>query len=195
MKKVLTAALLLLGAGSAALAALPTPRPYSGCGVLILKEGTGWPLESIALYQEPGVQRVAETRPQALPRLSGDDAEPLLAASERRGDWVRVALDEAGRQGWLAKARGWEYREWRDFLPGRTVRLLPGLKKEWYQLRLAPGGDASAAPPLSRDREVRVLEVEKEWARIETPAGWLRWRDPDGRLTVSLKYDTKQKNH
>ncbi|MBJ6799550.1 SH3 domain-containing protein [Geomonas propionica] len=187
MKRVLTAALLLFGAGSAALAALPAPRPFSGCGVLILKQEAGWQPESVALYQEPGMLRVAETTPQALPRLSGSDTEPLLAASERRGGWVKVALDEAGRQGWLAQARGWEYREWRDFLPGRTVRLLPGLKKEWYQVRLTPGGEASPAPPLSRDREVRVIEVEKEWARVEAPAGWLRWRDPDGRLTVSLK--------
>ncbi|MBU5614308.1 SH3 domain-containing protein [Geomonas azotofigens] len=187
MKAFLICALFLAGAATAALAALPVPRPYSGCGVLILKQGAGWQPESLALYQEPGVQRVADTTPQALPRLAGDDAEPLLAANERRGAWVRVALDEAGRQGWLAQARGWEYREWRDFLPGRTVRLLPGLKKEWYQLRLSPGGEASTLAPLSRDREVRVVEVEKEWARIEAPAGWLRWRDPDGRLTVSLK--------
>ncbi|QXE89385.1 SH3 domain-containing protein [Geomonas subterranea] len=187
MRRFLMTALLLLSAGTAALGALPAPRPYSGCGVLILKKGAGWHPDSLALYQEPGVRRVAETTPGALPRLSGDDAEPLLAASERRGGWVRVALDDAGRQGWLEKARGWEYREWRDFLPGRTVRLLPGLKKEWYQLRLSPGGEASPAPPLSRDREVRVVEVAQEWARIEAPAGWLRWRDPDGRLTVSLK--------
>ncbi|WP_239026906.1 SH3 domain-containing protein [Geomonas oryzisoli] len=187
MRAFLISALLMAGAASAALAALPAPRPYSGCGVLILRQGAGWQPESLPLYREPGVQRVTETTPQALPRLAGDDTEPLVAASERRGGWVRVALDEAGRQGWLEKARGWEYREWRDFLPGRTVRLLPGLKKEWYQLRLAPGGEASPAPPLSRDRELKVLEVAKEWVRVEAPAGWLRWRDPDGRLTVSLK--------
>lgn len=139
------------------------------------------------LYQEPGVRRIAESPPDSLPRLAGDAGEPLLAASERRGGWVCIALDDAGRQGWLEKARAWEYADWRDFLPGRTLRLLPGLKKEWYQLRTAPGGEGSQAGLLTRDQEVRVLQVEEEWARIEAPAGWLRWRDPDGRLTVSLE--------
>lgn len=187
MKRFFLCALLLILGSGAALAALPAPRPYSGCGVLILRQGPGWQPENLVLYQEPGVRRIAERTPDSLPRLAGDAAEPLLAASGRRGGWVCIALDDAGRQGWLEKARAWKYADWCDFLRGRTLRLLPGLKKEWYQLRTAPDGEGSQVTSLTRDQEVRVLQVEEDWVRVEAPAGWLRWRDPDGRLTVSLE--------
>lgn len=164
-------------------AAPPAPRPYSGCGVLELKGGAG----SLALYREPGVQRIKETTPALLPRLSGDDKEPLLAAGARRGGWIRLSMDDAGREGWLEERRGWQYSSWREFLPGRTVRVLPGLRKGWYALRSMPGEAGSEIGAVSRDRSVRVLEVATDWARLEAPAGWFRWRDGDGRLTVSLQ--------
>ena len=180
-------ALLLTLCSGAALAAPAAPRPYSGCGVLTLKQGLAREPESLVLYQEPGVLRIAEKLPSSLPRLSGNSEEPVLAASERRGVWTRLSIDEAGRQGWLEQERNWEYASWRDLLPGRTVRLLPGLKKDWYALKSAPGDGGTQAALLSRDQEVRVQQVEGDWARLETPSGWFRWRDPDGRLTVSLQ--------
>lgn len=187
MRTFFLCALLLIIGGGAALAALPAPRPYSGCGVLILRQGGGWQPEALTLYQEPGVLRVAEKTPASLPRLAGSDNEPLLSVTERRGGWVSIALDDAGRQGWLEQARAWEYSPWREFLPGRALKLLPGLKKEWYQLLSAPGASGSLAGTLSRNQEVRVLQVQEDWVRVEAPSGWLRWRDPDGRLTVSLE--------
>lgn len=187
MKGLRLSALLLILCCGAAQAALPALRPYSGRGVLMVRQGAGWQPETLVLYQEPGVLRVAEKTPAALPRLAGSPEEPIVPVTERRGGWVSVFLDDAGRQGWLEQARAWEYAEWRDFLPGRTLRVLPGLRKEWYQLSSAPGGSGSPAGTLSRDQQVRVLQVSEDWARIEAPAGWLRWRDPDGRLTVSLE--------
>lgn len=171
----------------AAFCAPPTPRPFSGCGVLTLKRESGWEPESLALFQEPGVLRIAEKPPASLPRLSGDDREPLLAASGRRGGWTRLFIDDAGREGWLEQARGWQYQSWRDFLPGRSVRLLPGLKKGWYALRKGPGEGEAEVGTLSRDQVVRVRQVEEDWARTEGPSGWFRWRDGDGRLNVSLQ--------
>jgi hypothetical protein len=188
----LCALLLILGSG-AALAALPAPRPYSGCGVLVLKGAGGWQPETLVLYREPGVDRIGETPADSLPRIAGDAAEPLLPVHERRLGWNSIVLDDAGRQGWLQQARGWEYADWREFLPGRGVRLLAGLKKEWYQLRTAPDGGGGPVATLARGDEARVLQVEGDWVRIEAPAGWLRWRDPDGRLTVSIQARREEK--
>jgi hypothetical protein len=184
----LQASLLLIAlAGGAAYAAPPAPRPYSGCGILTLKQWGARELEPLALYREPGLLRIAEKNAASLPRLAGDGVEPLVAASERRGNWMRLTLDDAGRQGWLEERRGWKYASWEEFLPGRTIRVLPGLKKGWYSLKGTPTEEGSDIASLSRDQLVQVLEVEEDWVKLERPSGWFRWRDPDGRLTVSLE--------
>lgn len=182
---LISLALLLILCGTA-LSAPAAPRPYAGCGVLTLKGG-GLAPESLLLYQEPGVNRIAEKSTTSLPRLALDAGAPVLAASARRGGWTRLFLDDAGRQGWLDEARGWEYASWQEFLPGRTVKLLPGLRKGWYALKASPGGGGAELAMLNRDQLVQVLQVEGDWARVEAPAGWFRWRDGDGRLTVSLQ--------
>ncbi|OGU06420.1 MAG: hypothetical protein A2075_07655 [Geobacteraceae bacterium GWC2_58_44] len=179
--------LLLVLCAAAAHAAPAGPRPYSGCGVVALKgdPGAGAPL--LVLYHEPGLLRVAELAGPSLPRLAGSDAEPLLAVSARKGGWTRLAYDDAGREGWIEQPRAWEYLPWREFLPGRLVRILPGMKKGFYVLRSGPAEGAPASGVLTRDQTVRVLQVEEEWARLQSPAGWFRWRDGDGRLTLSLQ--------
>lgn len=172
----------------------PRPRPYGGCGVLALKPDAGAERPLLVLYQEPGLLRLAELEGGALPRLAGSASEPLVAVSERRGGWTRLAYDDAGREAWIEQPRAWQYLPWREFLPGRLVRILPGLKKGWYLVRSEPREEAPESAPLSRDQEVRVLQVEGDWARLEAPAGWFRWRDGDGRLTVALReIDAAQK--
>ncbi|HBA87097.1 MAG TPA: hypothetical protein DCZ75_03650 [Geobacter sp.] len=177
---------ILLLAAQAALGAPPAPRPLSGSGVLTLRGGTEPESAPLPIYDEPGVLRLAERRAGQLPRLSGSDQEPQLAASARKGGWTRVAYDEAGREGWLEPSRGRIYLSWEEFLPGRTVRLLPGMKKGLYQLRSAPDDKAPPLSTLPRERELQLLGVDEEWARVKSPQGWVRWRDGDGRLTISL---------
>jgi hypothetical protein len=188
MRPLLLLIPLLLVLNVAALgAAPPRPRPYSGCGVLALT-GEPWAAKvPLVLYQEPGVLRVAELERGALPRLAGSEAEPLVAVSARKGEWTRLAYDDAGREGWLREPRAWRYLPWQEFLPGRRVRILPGMKKGFYALRSEPREAAPETAALSRDQEVRLLRVQGDWASLEAPAGWFRWRDPDGRLTISLQ--------
>lgn len=179
---------MLLAFTAGAVGAAPAAhRPYSGSGVLLLKESPGGQPETVALYRQPGVERITAVVPPSLPHLQAEPDATLVAVYERRRGWSRVALDDAGRQGWMQDERSWRYLEWREFLPGRSVRVLPGMKKEWYQVKNAPGAAGSVAGAVSRDQRVRVLEVEDAWARLETPAGWMRWRDPDGRLTVATE--------
>lgn len=158
-------------------------RPDSGCGVMTLQPAPG---ERGVLYREPGVARLAELELSRLPRLAGNGEAPLLAVSGRKGPWSRVAYDDAGRQGWLEQRRPARYLPWREFLPGRSVALLPGLKKGFYALHDAPEQGAPGRREPPRNRSLRIVRVEGDWALAETPAGWFRWRDDDGRLTISL---------
>jgi len=65
------------------------------------------------------------------------------------------------------------------------VRVLPGMKKGLYLLKGEPREAAAQKGSLNRDQTVRVLRIEEDWAELEAPGGWFRWRDGDGRLTVS----------
>jgi hypothetical protein len=168
----------------AAHAALPL-RPYSGGGVLLLHPAPGAEKSPVVIYAEPGLQRIAEIEITALPRLALDQQDPLIAVGATRGNWLRVAYDEAGREGWIEMSRKWEYRLWSEYLSGRPVRVLPGMKKGFYLLRQEPREGSPERGTLTRDQQVRVVQVEEDWARLQSPSGWFRWRDGDGRLTVS----------
>jgi hypothetical protein len=175
----LIVALLLLGAG-AAQSAPPRPRPDSGCGVLLVQPEAGAGRSSVVLYQEPGVLRLGELDAARLPRLGGSESEPLLTATARKGGWSRVSYDDAGREGWVEQGRSWRYLPWDDFLPGRQLKVLPGLKKGQYAVRSKPDDRAPEMASLRKEQEVRVLRVEEGWALLEAPMGWFRWRDGDG---------------
>ena len=195
MRRRLPMALLLLTLGvGAAHSAPPVPRPYGGCGVLALKPEPGSDRLSLALYREPGLSRFAEIDAATLPRLTGSASEPLVAVSARRGGWLQLAYDDAGREGWIEQTRAREYRPWREYLPGRWLRVLPGMKKGCYLLRSEPGEGGAERGSLAREQAVRVLQVEDDWVRLQSPAGWFRWRDGDGRLTVSLQEEEAAEN-
>jgi hypothetical protein len=179
-----TLVLLVFFTTAAHAAPLP-PRPYSGCGVLMLQPAAGPQQSPIVLYAEPGLQRVAEIEIPALPRLAGDKQEPLVAVSATKGGWLQLAYDDAGREGWIEPPRSWEYRTWAEFLAKRVVRVFPGMKKGLYALRGAPREGSADRGILTRDQQVRVIQIQDDWALLQTPSGWFRWRDGDGRLTVS----------
>jgi len=160
-------------------------RPYSGCGVLLAQNVSGSESTTLPFYAEPGLERLVEFDLGALPRLAGDREQPVLAVYATKGSWLKIAWDDAGRSGWVEGARSWEYRSWDDYLTGRQVKVLPGLKKNLYTLKGAPREGSADAGSVTRDQQVRIVQVAEDWARLERPAGWLRWRDADGRLTVS----------
>jgi hypothetical protein len=121
--------------------------------------------------------------------MEGRSGESALAVMGKKGDWLRVAYDEAGHEGWLAMPRYWEYSPWRVFLKGRSARLLPGLKKEFYLLRREPASTSPQLDTLSRQKNLRIIEIRDEWALVLvdlTTHGWLRWKDNDGRFTISI---------
>jgi hypothetical protein len=168
----------------------PKPRPYTGIATLIVPVPLSQPETPplIILYREPGVGRIGEFSLARLPRFALADGT-LLAVMGKKGKWLKIAYDEAGREGWLEPARSWECQPWEQFLRGRLVRLLPGIKKEYHALRNEPSDSASQLDPISRQHDLRVIEIKGDWAMVMAGTdfyGWLRWRDADGRFLISI---------
>jgi len=171
-------------------------RPFSGSGVVIIR--TRNPENPVApalitFYRDPGVARAAERPVAQLPSLTAilkmPAGEYLLPVMGKKGDWLRIAYDDAGREGWVELARWWDYITWEDFLKGRAARFLPGLKKGGYTLRAASSTTAPQTGALSGKEYLRIIEVADDWALVVTGSGlsgWLAWRDGDGRFLISI---------
>lgn len=170
-------------------AALPKARPFTGAGLLIIRPDPSGKA-SLPLYEEPGVRRLAEMEPERLPRLpfSVEDGLPV-AVLESRGNWVKIAYDEAGREGWLEIGRRWSYTPWEAFLRGRSARALPGLKKEFYLMKRESSEQGANGPALTPKKSFCILQVEDDWVQgllDFSYVGWMRWRDRDGRFLITV---------
>lgn len=204
MLQTLLTMLLIVTLAIPAAAASPEPRPYTGSGVLVVRPSPAQATAgaTVVLYQDPGVGRIDEFPLSRLSRLApvmeAPAGEQLLAVMARKGKWFRIAYDDAGREGWLEPARSWEYQPWEQFLRGRMVRLLPGLRKGHYILRNEPAETATPLDLPGRAQELRVIDVKGDWALVMVgPAarGWLCWRDNDGRFLVSVDVSFTPQKH
>ncbi len=189
--------LILLMLALPALGAPPKPRPYTGSGLLIIRSDpssetgiTG----SLTIYREPGVGRIAEPGYGEIPLLTRI-VEPAageypVAVMGKKGEWLKIAYDGAGREGWLEMARRWEIIPWEEFLPGRTARFLPWLKKGFYLLRREPSAAAPELATLPPESTTRIGRVEGDWLYVTVApgrTGWLRWRDDEGRFLITVR--------
>lgn len=173
----------------------PPPRPDTGIGTLVVSAfpGTADPPELI-LYREPGVGRIAGKSVAAFPHLAqflkAPPGEYPLVVTARKGMWLQVIHDDAGRAAWLEPRRAWPFVPWDEILKGRGARLLRGLKKPYY-IPVDEGGKAvPGLESLTPERGFRIIEVEGDRIRVIidlTVTGWLRWRDEDGRLLITLE--------
>lgn len=182
--------LLLLGAASLA-ADPPKMRPYSGIGVVRFAASADTPQESLILYEEPGIFRVGEynhSKATGNEWVVGKTSETLLLiVMARKGEWLRVTYDDAGREAWVKPQRSSAYQPWDQFLKTQTCHLLPGVRKPFYQLYRQPSRDPLVM--LTPKQVFRILKVDGDWAMVvvdQTSIGWLRWRDEDGRLVLGF---------
>jgi len=187
--------LLLIAAIAAPQQAQQQMRPYSGIGVLLLATEQGennGRREPLYLYEEPAVLRTGTLDDRQAPPyewlfIRNASRLPLIVTA-RKGDWLRVVYDDAGRQGWLDPRQRGIFLPWDTLLKGRSCRLLPGLRKQQYQVFRQPGKMPLTPPALSK-QSFKVVKLKGDWALMmpdQDTLGWLRWRDEDGRLLISV---------
>lgn len=169
-------------------------RPYAGIGVLLLPLSPSRAQEllgDLPLYDQPAMGRLGTLNRTTAPRLEwlldlAPESVPVLVMA-RRGAWLRVTYDDAGREGWVRPRWRNAFETWHEFFAGRSVRLLPGLGERSYRLFSRPEGELVA--DLNNKQLFRVLLLDNDWLRVTDErnlAGWLRWRDEDGRMLVGL---------
>jgi hypothetical protein len=145
--------------------------------------------EPLYLYEEPGLSRQDRLNPEKLfgnNWIFGAPSSSLpLIVMGRKGAWLRVVYDDAGREAWLNPDRSGGFQTWEHYFKSTFASVLPGLQKKYLQLYQKPGGTvlASAMPR----QFFKVLRIDNDWAMIMTDQNslaWLRWRDEDGRLLI-----------
>lgn len=165
-------------------------RPYSGIGVVCIHGSN--PNDRLPLYEEPGLLRSGTIQPAAIYALTswlfGADSEPYLLVTARKGEWLRIERDDAGREAWLqAPHHRLSYTPWEQFLKGKTISFLRNAPKKLLLLHPQPG--AGTGSPLSTASPMKVITVRNDWCYVlfdKTNAGWIRWRDQDSRLLVGI---------
>jgi len=178
---------------STSFAAPPKARPLTGIGVLLLKEGKPETGSALLLYREPKLGRMAEVRVEKLPVLSpyvlaGESRRFAVVTAKRLG-WYRIIYDDGEREGWVEGRHSGTFLRWAELLPGRDATLLPGLRKEFYQLRREPSLTSDPLEQLGRESGIYCIELDGAWLKVLTKggkAGWLRWRDENNRLLISV---------
>ncbi|MDD2850609.1 MAG: hypothetical protein PHY09_01760 [Desulfuromonadaceae bacterium] len=164
-------------------------RPYTGIGLTLFHSSDDRET-LVPLYQDPGLLRIGvldNSRRSVDVLIFGvPDRLPPLIVSARKGDWVKVTYDDAGREAWIDLRENGFFQTWESFLKRHSVHLLPGLQTKYYQLQQY-GGNIGVT--LSPEQSFKVLRLEASRGLIlveQSRIGWVRWCDDDGRLTVGI---------
>ncbi len=180
---------LLLAWFPVAAPAAPKMRPYSGIGVLQLSSTA--PPESLQLYDDPGIARCCKLEFTRIKELNswlfGSAEGTRLLVTARKSDWLEIEYDDAGRTGWIQPERRWQYQPWEQFLKGRMVLFLRNSPKKMMQIQPTPG--ATNGLPLTIKQPMKIILAQGDWAYVlldQNSAGWIRWRDSDGRLLIGF---------
>lgn len=185
--------IMMIAASSVAAAPSSTQkmRPYAGIGILLLPIDNNDQDEALPLYEEPALSRQGELNRSKIPAFESvfgisSVAQPVIVMA-RKGTWLRVAYDDAGREAWLNPPRKVVFQGWDLYFKGHVSRLLPGLQKKYYHVFQQPGTPPVAT--LTPKQPFKVLQLENGWAMVlieQRSLGWLRWQDEDGRLLIGV---------
>ena len=170
-------------------------RPFAGIGLLIIRPlsaENAVESNAVVFYEDPGIKRVAALNARDIPRVIPDadtaQSESAIAVTGKKGEWLKIAYDDAGREGWVRMKRFWKYTPWHSFLKGRHVALLPKLRESGYMLRKECSDTSPVMANLSARQVLQVAEVDGDWMKIESGpslSGCIRWRGSDGRFMIS----------
>ena len=170
-------------------------RPLAGIGILLIKETQPGSSSTLRLYREPKLGRIAEVKLEKLPVTSpyieaGEGRRVAVVTAKRLG-WYRIIYDDGEREGWVEGRPTVSFLKWEELLPGKGATMLPGLKKEYYQLRREPSLTSDPLELLGRGSGIYCIELAGEWLKVLVQgekAGWLRWRDENSRLLIAVKF-------
>ena len=140
------------------------------------------------------------------------DVALLPVVSENGEGWAEVMYDQRQKKtGWVklsdATAVANEdktpphfghFQTWLDFMrlnaKPNGIYWLEGVSQYQRLLRSAPD-DAAKTVPITVVRDLKVKHVRGNWLLVEvrdfnhnTPLGWIRWRDDEGRLMVFTNF-------
>lgn len=170
----------------------PEAHPFTGKGIVIIPAAPS--SGELVLYELPGIRLVGTIRqndlPSLVPFVKVKTTETALAVMSAREGWIRIALNAAGREAWVELKDGWIYRPWEHYLAGRTIRLVPGLKESMYRFHISPTDKVEQSGAATPGFPLRVQAINGDWAEVVTAGqapGWLRWRDADGWLLVTVE--------
>jgi hypothetical protein len=192
LRGVLPILLLLLTFSTSSVASPVKARPLTGIGILLIKvpkPGNG----TLRLYREPRLERIAEISVEKLPNLSsfivsGEGRRVAVVTAKRLG-WYRIIYDDGEREGWVEGRPSCTFTGWEELLSGQGATLLPGLKKDYYQLRREPYQSSEPIELLARESGIYCIKLYGEWVEVSVKgvkAGWLRWRDDNRRLLIAV---------
>jgi hypothetical protein len=171
-------------------------RPYTGIGLLIIRPMPTMdpPAERtpVIFYEDPGIRRVAELNAIDIPMLFPESRDSgkayVIAVTGIKGKWLRIAYDDAGREGWVRMERFWRFTPWHSFLTGRSAALVPQLRETAYILRKGCSDTSAPVASLSAGQVFKVMDVDGDWIRIQSgtsSSGYVKWRGNDGRIMIS----------
>lgn len=178
--------LLVVCAPVAFAAPKPPPRPLAGKGIVAIPADSG----PVLLYESPGVRRLAELPVKSLPAVVVSAEELVVPVIAEKGEWLRVVYDDAGREGWIAKPRSWQVYTWTEAFKRRFVRLYGGMKASAYILRKKPAESGEQVATVAARKPFRILAIHDQWGKALvdfTHVGWVKWKDEDGRLLVTVE--------
>lgn len=171
-------------------------RPQSGIGLLTIRADMNPARKTppvLLLFKEPKLGRLGERSANQLPGLAPAmipaQGEWHAVVTGSRLGWLRIIYDEAEREGWVDTSKSLDFRRWGEFLKGRRIALLPGLKKEFYALRNEASLSSASSKTVEKAGLLDVNKIAGDWVQVRAGSdlsGWLRWRDENGRLTILL---------
>ncbi len=193
LKVVLPAVLIVMLLSTSFASAPVKPRPLTGIGILLIKDTKPGSNAIMPLYREPMLGRIAGIQIEKLPGLSpfirARESRRVVVVTAKRLGWYRLIYDDGEREGWAQWRTSADFHKWEELLPGKGAALLPGLKKEYYQLRQGPSNSSEPLELLGRGDALYCIELDGEWLRVMVrgeKTGWLRWRDDNRRLLIAV---------
>lgn len=131
--------------------------------------------------------------------------QALMIVTDEKEDALEVIYNlQSGARGWLKKSSGGEFYTWKNFIEeyGKKngVYIFSGTPANLKKVRTAPSDNAQL---LKNNyywaKNINLVYIRGNWMLVkildfnrETPVGWIKWRDDNGRIYVFPQLNQQQ---